>query len=80
MCPMPISRRMTESNRHREASHQARLSCPTDHFDLIHHLYDALNVACNLLGQLRVVERCQATFKYEHALIAFARDAPERRV
>ena len=54
--------------------HQALLNRPTDHFDLIHDLLDALDVGCDLLGQLRVIEGCQATFEHENALIAFAGD------
>jgi hypothetical protein len=60
--------------------HQALLSRPTDHFDLIHDLLDALDCGCNLLDQLRVIEGCQATFKYEYASFGFAGDASKYRV
>jgi hypothetical protein len=55
--------------------HQAVLSRPTDHFDLIHDLLDTLNVGCDLLSQLLLVEGFQAPCKYKPALIDIAGDA-----
>ena len=52
----------------------------TDDFNMIDDLHNAVDVGCNLLGQLRVIERCQATLKHEHASFGFAGDASQRRV
>jgi hypothetical protein len=68
-------KRIATSNRLLAAERQAVLSCPSDHFDLIHDLHDAINVGDDLLSQLRVIEGFQATFKHECASFGFAGDA-----
>ena len=68
---------MMESNRHRAASHQARLSCSTDHYDAIDDLHDALNVGDDLLCQLLLMEGVNMPFKHQHASFGGAGDAPQ---
>jgi hypothetical protein len=71
---------MKKFNRHRATHHQALLIRPTDYFDLIHDLHDALNVGDDLLCQLFLKERAAATLKHKHASFDFAGGASYCRV
>jgi hypothetical protein len=72
--PPAKPRRMTKSSCHRAIYHQGILSRPTDDFDLIYDLLDALDVGGKFLCQLLMEIGTQATSNHEYALVKLAED------
>ena len=67
---------MATSNCHRAIFREARLGRPTDHFDLIYDLLDALDVGDDFLRHLLVEIGTQATSKHKYPLVKLAKDRP----
>ena len=68
--------RVATSNCRRAIFRKVFLGRPTDHFNLIYDLLDALDVGDDFLRHLLVEIGTQATSKHKYPLVTLAKDRP----